>query len=216
MIRHERIHSGVKPFACSLCKKTYNDISITRRHLILIHKVDSKKWREAVISNTKKDEEYFIPLGDQADQPEMNPLEEETLPPVEEVGVTSAQNTEVSESVERDGSSSNVAIQSIAYECPSTDLIPVNYSEPSTGSKQLPLHVTQSSTKHSMITIQPLSANQTIQTTECNPSASHHFSGMTARNSGGTPLNIASNDAVRWSYAGFPEYSSWTHYNSSH
>ena len=60
LLRHERIHNGDKPFKCGLCARTFSDASIIRRHMILVHKKNSKEWREDVICDLKGADDYWI------------------------------------------------------------------------------------------------------------------------------------------------------------
>lgn len=60
LVRHERIHNGRKPFCCGLCLRTFNDASIIRRHMILVHKKDSKEWRTDVQCDLQGSKEYWI------------------------------------------------------------------------------------------------------------------------------------------------------------
>lgn len=59
LVRHERIHSGDKPFKCVLCARTFNDYSIIRRHMIMLHKKDKNPdaWRGDIIYTRKNKKE---------------------------------------------------------------------------------------------------------------------------------------------------------------
>lgn len=54
MIRHERVHTGQTPFLCATCGRSFADSSVLRRHMIFVHKKNSKlppKNQEAISNN---------------------------------------------------------------------------------------------------------------------------------------------------------------------
>lgn len=65
LLRHERIHSGDKPFKCALCSRSFNDYSIIRRHMMMHHKRDKdpKTWRGDIICSLKRKTEFYIEGG---------------------------------------------------------------------------------------------------------------------------------------------------------
>ena len=70
LVRHERIHSGDKPYLCTICQKSFRDASIIRRHMILMHKKDPKKWQEDMVNNTSRAPNYYVEvLGSGNDLP---------------------------------------------------------------------------------------------------------------------------------------------------
>lgn len=91
LLRHERIHSGDKPFKCALCLRSFNDYSIIRRHMMMHHKRDKdpKTWRGDVICTLKRKTEFYIEGGPgynggdrlpMAQEPKSDDIEETSKP----------------------------------------------------------------------------------------------------------------------------------------
>jgi uncharacterized Zn-finger protein len=78
LLRHERVHSGDKPFTCTICSRTFNDASIIRRHMIMVHKINSKDWKSFSQNNSPKQTEHFIRIFNGEQQPQ---LKEKGRPP---------------------------------------------------------------------------------------------------------------------------------------
>lgn len=71
LIRHERIHSGYKPFSCAICGRVFTDSATIRKHMILVHKSDPHDWQGDVISDLKKQGDMWI--GDLTAEPKKEP-----------------------------------------------------------------------------------------------------------------------------------------------
>ncbi|WAQ98665.1 ZN878-like protein [Mya arenaria] len=59
LLRHERIHSGYKPYKCLLCARRFTDSATVRKHMILVHKKDPHNWQGDVVSDLKKNFEFW-------------------------------------------------------------------------------------------------------------------------------------------------------------
>ena len=59
LLRHERIHSGYKPYKCRLCDRPFTDSATVRKHMILVHKKDPHNWQGDVISDLKRPREFW-------------------------------------------------------------------------------------------------------------------------------------------------------------
>ena len=54
LIIHQRLHTGIKPYVCYFCDLSSHEPSVLRRHVIHMHNIDAKRWREAVLINEQK------------------------------------------------------------------------------------------------------------------------------------------------------------------
>lgn len=84
--RHERIHSGDKPFRCALCQRTFNDYSIIRRHMIMLHKRDPKdpsNWKHDIVCTMKRRSDFYIEGGTGYNSGERIPTEAPTVSDVD-------------------------------------------------------------------------------------------------------------------------------------
>jgi len=67
-MRHERIHSGYKPYKCRLCARLFTDSATVRKHMILVHKKDPHGWQGDVMSDLKRPLEVW---RDDEEDPDM-------------------------------------------------------------------------------------------------------------------------------------------------
>ena len=119
LVRHERIHSGAKPYSCTICQKSFRDASIIRRHIIMTHKKDPKKWQEDMLNNTLRSPSFFVAvLGMGNDLP----------PEVKETDIyadidKSDQNLERKSTVSKEGDDEKLLALSVNRACLQADSV---------------------------------------------------------------------------------------------